>query len=78
MIGRRFLRALRAGFPQVFQNMDLHSEKAKAATISVFYFAQPACSAARVSAGGQGERAVAAVKRFRRLWQTRGIPPYCP
>lgn len=39
MIGRRFLRALRAGFPQVFQNMDLHSEKAKAATISVFYFA---------------------------------------
>ena len=29
MIGRRFLRALRAGFPQVFQNMDLHSEKAK-------------------------------------------------
>ena len=39
MIGRRFLRAVRAGFPQVFQNMDLHSEKAKAATISVFYFA---------------------------------------
>ena len=75
MIGRRFLRAFRVGFPQVFQNLDLHSGKAKAAAISVFYLAQYACSA-RAPAGVSGG-VLGGGETIPEVLETR-IPPHCP